>query len=80
MLLSVTGCKEQSPEMRELANVQRLQLFADQIVYQIQYLKDPRTNQCFAYFWDGAGNGGPAFTAVNCESIPTELLIVATQK
>lgn len=30
----------------------------------VKYLRDDNKNLCFAYFWCGSGNGGPAFTLV----------------
>jgi hypothetical protein len=45
-------------------------------IASIRYLKDSRTNDCFAYYWGGLANGGPALAAVPCESIPPDLLTV----
>ncbi len=44
------------------------------VVQEIRYIKDPRTNLCFAYYWGGAGNGGPALAYAPCEAVPPELL------
>jgi hypothetical protein len=46
------------------------------LIASIRYLKDSRTNACFAYYWGGEANGGPALSEVPCESIPAELLTV----
>lgn len=48
---------------------------ATEVVNEIIYIKDPRTNICYAYYWGGAGNGGPALTVVPEEKIPASLII-----
>lgn len=40
----------------------------------IRYIRDLRTGYCFAYFWAGDFQGGPAFTYVPCENIPANIL------
>lgn len=40
----------------------------------ISYIKDSRTNLCFARGWAGHGHGGPIFTNVPCDSIPLSIL------
>jgi hypothetical protein len=52
-------------------------IVANDIIGKIQYIKDPRTGLCFAYFWKGAVDGGPALATVPCEAIPPDLLITA---
>ncbi len=47
------------------------------IVRGIQYIKDPRTNLCFASNWGGMANGGPVLATVPCEAIPSEILRLA---
>lgn len=47
---------------------------ANHFIRQIIYIKDPRTNQCFAY---GLGDTGSGFSYVPCESIPPTLLNIA---
>lgn len=74
-----TGC-EKSEAVRaqeESQRVQRLQGNANEVVGSIQYIKDTRTGLCFAYYWGGMANGGPALATVPCEAIPAELLTVA---
>lgn len=44
-----------------------------EIIYDILYIKDERTNICFAYHYDGQG---PALATVQCENIPSEMLII----
>lgn len=78
--LLFTGCPELSKEAKEKQKIeerQHQQETANIIVNQINYIHDPRVNLCFAYFWHGAMDGGPAFTCVPCESIPPELLTTA---
>ena len=35
----------------------------------LRYVRDPRTNICFAYLWGGDFHGGPAMTMVPCETV-----------
>jgi hypothetical protein len=79
LALFVAGC-ENSEVVRtreEDQRVQRLQSDANKVVGMIQYIKDLRTGLCFAYFWGGVDNGGPALATVPCEAIPPKLLTVA---
>jgi uncharacterized membrane protein len=50
---------------------------AEEVVSDLRYVKDERTGICFAYTWVGNYRGGPALTAVPCEQIPPNLLVVA---
>lgn len=57
---------------------QESQRKANRTVSRFQYIKDPRTYLCFAYFIrEGGYSGGPALATVPCEAIPPELLIIA---
>ena len=79
LALFAAGC-EKSQEVRaqeENQRVQRLQANANEVVGSIQYIKDTRTGLYFAYYWGGAGNGGPALATVPCEAIPPQLLVIA---
>lgn len=65
-------------QAEETGHAQRLlQNTANQIVNNIWYVKDPRTNLCFAYcyYLDGM-----ALATVPCEAIPPHLLTVAAVK
>lgn len=42
----------------------------------ISYVKDGRTDLCFAYTWGGMANGGPSLASVPCSAIPADLLTV----
>ncbi len=53
------------------------QSIANRVVTGLQYIKDPRTGVCFAYYWGGAANGVPALATVPCDNIPPGLLNVA---
>ena len=53
---------------------------ADDIVSRIKYIKDSRTNICFAYMWKGYADGGPALATVPEELIPKDLLIIGNVK
>jgi hypothetical protein len=68
-------------EQRNALKVQReasvAQANCDRVVAEIRYYKDPRTGFCFAYYWGGAGNGGPALSLVPEEKIPAGMLLTA---
>ena len=79
LALFVVGCakSEEVRAQKENKRVQRLQANANEVVGSIQYIKDTRTGLCFAYYWGGMGNGGPALATVPCEAISPKLLTVA---
>ena len=54
-----------------------IQATTGEVIGKIQYIKDTRTDLCFAYYWGGAADGGPALATVSCEVIPSQLLMVA---
>ncbi|MDP3769705.1 MAG: hypothetical protein U1A23_04915 [Candidatus Sungbacteria bacterium] len=60
----------------EIRRVEQLQVKANKMVRSIQYVKDARTDWplCFAYYWGGGYDGGPALATVPCEAIPSHLL------
>ncbi len=83
LILFSTGCKR-AEEVRAKVRAQEenrreqiLQANANEVVSDIQYIKDMRTGLCFAYYWGGMPEGGPALTTVPCEAIPPQLLKVA---
>ena len=49
----------------------------DWVVSKLQYFKDPRTNLCFAYIWEGDYRGGLGLATVSCDRIPLNLLNTA---
>jgi hypothetical protein len=54
------------------------QKYANDAVSRFVYIKDPRTNLCFVYFFQGGNSyGGPALATVPEESIPKEMLFIA---
>lgn len=74
------GLAEKPEDVRvreETRRVQRLQTNANVVVNDIQYIKDTRTHLCFAYYWGGEANGGPALATVPCEVVPLHLLTAA---
>lgn len=36
---------------------------------ELIYIKDSRTNICFASYWASTGYGGPAMATVDCEKV-----------
>ncbi len=76
LALFTIGC-EKSEAVRAQEWNQRMQVIVNDVVSRIQYIKDTRTGQCFAYYWGGLGDGGPALATVPCEAIPSQLLTIA---
>lgn len=73
------GCK-QSPEAAQAERAeqkQRTQATVNEVIGSITYMKDPRTSICYAYYWGGTANGGPALAVVPSQSVPTNLLWIA---
>ncbi len=68
----------QSPEGKKETTIQKIlaresrdaenRKTARKVASVINYIKDPRTNLCFAVFWGSDNQGGPAITAVECTS------------
>ncbi len=80
LLILAPACVKNNPAEKQLEHSYELQEKANQVVSEIQYMKDPRTGVCFAYYyWEGY-NGGPALATVPCDSIPSDLLKVAVIK
>jgi len=52
------------------------QKIANDVVSEMIFIKEPRTNLCFVYLWHGNGYGGPALTEIPCEAVPTDMLYV----
>lgn len=77
MLICLLGMGCQNDQSKKEEQTRLLQLSADEIVGKLHYIKDPRTGLCFAYYWGGTANGGPALANVPCEAIPTNLLWTA---
>jgi len=60
------------------------QMLATEVIDIITYIKDSRTGICFAYLWKtewvgGTYRGGPALACIPCESVPPELLTIASE-
>ncbi len=72
------GCYSKSNNEEERATVKKSE--ADYIIREITYIKDPRTNICFAYYEVRSPAGGLALTSVPCEKIPPHILTTATIK
>ena len=59
------GCVDQHAEAERLKrNHERARWAIDDLVY----LRDPRTDLCFAYGWRGASDGGPMLAHVPREA------------
>lgn len=69
MTLVIVGCATLGSTEQEIAeSTQRI------VVERIQYIRDPRTGLCFAYYWEHrgeiyGGNAGPALATVPCEPV-----------
>lgn len=70
---------EPTPEQVRQWNKANASRTANKVVGLITYIKDPRTDLCFAYLWDGESNGGPALATVPCTTVPPDLLNIATR-
>ncbi len=79
-MLSFGACNCAKGTPQEQQSASKFQNEADEVVGKIIYMQDPRLDPptCFAYYWGGAGNGGPALATVPCEHIPRELLATAS--
>ncbi|TAL20478.1 hypothetical protein EPN90_00825 [Patescibacteria group bacterium] len=75
---AVTTCQRlKKPEVVRASAVDEQVQRAEHLRYtvgRIEYIKDARTNVCFAYLWGGGESGGPALATVSCEAIPPEML------
>jgi len=67
------GCDKRSEEEEEKERTQYSQVIANEVIKDIFYIKDPRTNTCFASFPAHLYRG---VTTVPCEAIPPQLLTV----
>lgn len=74
----LTGCSREARERIEQQHqtdlVKHNQQFADEISAQILYFQDKKTGLCYAYYWGGAGNGGPALTLVPRDKVEQFLI------
>ncbi|MCK5060055.1 MAG: hypothetical protein KAR00_02850 [Candidatus Pacebacteria bacterium] len=79
LIFFVIGCEERPELVHEREERQRARniKYGIFVIKTVEYIKDPRTNICFAYSWGGQYNGGQALSTVPCEAIPPELLTVA---
>lgn len=79
LALFAVGCEkaEEARARQENWRARHLQADANEVIGSIKYFKDTRTGLCFAYYWGGGGNGGPALATVPCEAVPPQLLTVA---
>ena len=68
---------EERQEQQKAAEAQARQATEDWVVSKLQYFKDPRTNLCFAYIWEGDYRGGLGLATVSCDRIPLNLLNTA---
>jgi len=81
ILTLFTGCTEKVREARRVREEAKQQLLiqsnANKVIDTIKYIKDPRTNLCFTYYWGDEPNASLSITTVPCDSISPELLTVA---
>lgn len=77
--LAVIVANSKTPTAAETAAlVQKQQMWQQRAVEEVRsrliYFKDDRTGLCFAYYWGGAANGGPALTVVPEENVKEFLI------
>jgi hypothetical protein len=78
--LLITGCPKQELTQevkRNQVDQDYCQRVANYTINSITYIKDPRTNLCYAYTSSGGMYGGPGLACVSCDSIPTGMLWTA---
>ena len=66
-LFMLHGCGE--PNNRVKIRTRQANLAIPEIVY----IKDGRTGICFAFYWGGGGEGGPALATVPCSAVQSFL-------
>lgn len=75
----VTGCGSSgpTPEEKTLEKAKDNQETASKLVSHLIYVKDQRTNNCFAHYsrWSYGGYYISTIATIPCESVPTHLLI-----
>lgn len=64
--LALSGCHEKTLTNTEIINA-RLHADAVDLVNRLEYVRDSRTNICYAYGWEGSPRGVPLLAAVPCE-------------
>lgn len=71
LLMLCCGCEPTPQELREQAEREKRenQRTVAAIEKEMFYFQDKRTGLCYAYYWGGAGNGGPAMTLVPREKV-----------
>ncbi len=69
--IAIIGCGEKpSPAEQEALARQSIERTQERVAENIQYIRDPRTGLCFAYYWEGRGyQGGPALAVVSCSAV-----------
>ena len=76
LIFFTIGCNKVEEEKERLRNTQ---IFVNDIISEIKYIKDKRTDLYFAYLWDGSGSGGPALAAIPRDSISPRLLAMVCE-
>lgn len=69
--IAIIGCGERSsPAEQEALARQSIERTQERVVENIQYIRDPRTGLCFAYFERGVHGGlAPALATVPCSAV-----------
>ncbi len=69
--IAIIGCGERSsPAEQEALARQSMEQIQKRVAENIQYIRDPRTGLCFAYYWESRGDqGGPALSIVPCNAV-----------
>ncbi len=72
VFIAIISCGEKSsPAEREALARQSMEQTQEKVAENIQYVRDPRTGLCFAYYWESKGswNAGVALATVPCNAV-----------
>lgn len=79
IFIFVTSCE--NTEMHEARQARQIRneaiKKATSLVRKVTYIKDPRTNLCFAYAGEYGDNRSRVLANVPCEAVPPSMLIAA---
>ncbi len=77
----VAHAQQEDEQQKKLQVVRVTKYAAEGIIQSLQYIKDTRTEICYAYapllYSRGESKGGPILVTIPCEKVPEEMLILA---
>lgn len=73
VVIAIISCGgKSSPAERGTLARQSMEQTQKRVAENIQYVRDPRTGLCFAYYWENrmaVSAGGPALATVPCHTV-----------